>query len=378
MVKYMVIPLSRPMHINFEVVSDCNYHCVFCAAQWEKYQLTPLPTIQIKKIIDKLVNAEVYSIFFTGGEPFIRKDLIEILKYAIDNDMNVTVSTNGSLITKEVAERLNKIGVDEVQVSLHGLEKTHERITKALNSYYLTIRGIKYLHEAGIGVIVASVGMKTNYRELPQLARQVADMGAIAYRVLRLMSNKPELLYQVLGEEESSWLIEELDKVRHEKKIEIEVHVPPGCFHTQYYNPLFFPRFSHAYTSICTACKEGMAILSNGDVVPCIELKEIKLGNILHQDIEEIWNNEKCKEMRAITPSTYTGLCRICPFSHVCYSARCLAYRFNGSLYADDPTCVLIKQSQNNKEIFNRLYGIKLRELKDYADQHTLANIENI
>lgn len=155
-------------------------------------------------------------------------------------------------------------------MSLHGLEKTHERITKVPYSYYLTLRGIKYLHEAGIGVIVASVGMKTNYRELPQLARQVADMGAIAYRVLRLMPNKPELLDQVLEEEESRWLIEELDKVRHEKKIEIEVHVPPGCFHTRYFNPSTFPKFSHAYTSICTACKASMAILSNGDVVPCI------------------------------------------------------------------------------------------------------------
>jgi radical SAM protein with 4Fe4S-binding SPASM domain len=374
----MAISLSRPIHINFEIVSECNYHCVFCAAQWEKYRLTYLPTVQIKKIIDKLVNAEIYSIFFTGGEPFIRKDLIEILKYAVDNGMNVTVSTNGSLITREVAERLNKIGVDEVQVSLHGLEKTHERITKVPNSYYLTLRGIEYLHEAGIGVIVASVGMKTNYRELPQLAREVADMGAIAYRVLRLMPNKPELLDQVLEEEESRWLIEELDKVRHEKKIEVEVHVPPGCFHTRYFNPLLFPKFSHAYTSICTACKASMAILSNGDVVPCIELKEIKLGNILHQDIEEIWNTEKCKEMRNLTPSTYTGLCRICPLRHVCYSARCLAYRFNGSLYADDPTCVLIKQSQNNKEIFDKLSRIKLRELKDYADQHILANTENI
>jgi len=84
------------------------------------------------------------------------------------------------------------------------------------------------------------------------------------------MPNKPELLDQVLEEEESRWLIEELDKVRHEKKIEIEVHVPPGCFHTRYFNPSTFPKFSHAYTSICTACKASMAILSNGDVVPCI------------------------------------------------------------------------------------------------------------
>jgi radical SAM protein with 4Fe4S-binding SPASM domain len=288
--------------------------------------------------------------------------------------VNVTVSTNGSLY-EDVAERLNKI-VDEVQVSLHELEKTHERITKVPNSYYLTLRGI-YLHETGIGVVVASVGMKTNYRELPQLARQVADMGAVAYRVLRLMLNKPELLDQVLEEEESRWLIEELDKVRHEKKID-RGSCPPGCFHTRYFNPLLFPKFSHAYTSICTACKASMAILSNGDVVPCIELKEIKLGNILHQDVEEIWNSEKCKEMRNLTPSTYTGLCRICPLSHVCYSARCLAYRFNGSLYADDPTCVLIKQSQNKKEIFGKLSRIKLRELKDYADQHILANTENI
>jgi len=111
-----------------------------------------LPTMQIKKIIDKLVNVEVYSIFFTGGEPSIRKDL-----------------------------------------------------------------------------------------------------GAIAYRVLRLMPNKPELLDQVLEEEESKWLIEELDKVRHEKKIEIEVHVPPGLFPHTIFQPATFPKvltrlYKHLYS----------------------------------------------------------------------------------------------------------------------------------
>lgn len=331
-----------------------------------------LPTKAVKNIIDKLAEAGIYSIFFTGGEPFIRKDILELLKYAIDYGMNVTTSTNGSLITEDIANKLNKIGLDEIQVSLHGLKETHDKITGIKGAYEKTMNGIKNLIKNNVGVIVASVGMKMNYKELPQLASLLADMGVLAYRVLRLMPNNASLLNQVLDEKEALWLVARLDFVRKEKEIEIDVHVPPGCFHLKYFNPLLFPKFSHAYTSICTACKTSIAILPNGDTVPCIELKEIKLGNILYQDIEEIWNNQKCKELHELTPERYSDFCGICPFRYVCYSARCLAYRFNGSLYADDPTCVLVKASKNRAD-FQKNVSKKLMILSMYAHKHVLA-----
>ena len=77
----------------------------------------------------------------------------------------------------------------------------------------------------------------------------------------------------MLEEEESRWLIEELDKVRHEKKIETEVHVPPGCFHTRYFNPLLFPSSHMPIQASVEHVRRAWLYLSNGMLFLVLNLK---------------------------------------------------------------------------------------------------------
>jgi len=178
-------------------------------------------------------------------------------------------------------------------VSIHGLEITHDRVVRRKGSFRNALKFIRTLTENDIKVIVASVGMKSNYRELPRLAKFLVDHYKIsAFRVLRLMPNVKSLIEEVIGPEECKWLIDKLHKLRDDTGLEVDIHVPPGCLHSFYYNPLFRPKLSHQFVSICTAGKASMAILSDGTVVPCVELKDLICGNILESEIEDIWNSD--------------------------------------------------------------------------------------
>jgi len=173
----------------------------------KKYKKQELSYKQINLITKKLADEGIYSIFYTRGEPFIRDDTIRILKNAIDLGINVTVSTNAQLICDQTAINLSRIGVDEIQVSIHGLEATHDRIVRKRGSFRKALKSIRSLTENEVKVIVASVGMKRNYRELLSLAKFLADHYKIsAFRVLRLMPNDKSLIEVVIGLEECKWL----------------------------------------------------------------------------------------------------------------------------------------------------------------------------
>ena len=97
----------------------------------------------------------------------------------------------------------------------------------------------------------------------------------------------------------------------------------------------------------CPAGKSEFAILPNGDVFPCINLKDnskMYAGNILKDDIQKIWDHPIMVQLRGLTPADYTGICGKCERKNVCYSARCVAYNLTGDLYGDDVSCYKVRE----------------------------------
>lgn len=335
--------LSKPLHVNFEIVGTCNESCTFCAAELTSFPRRGLTSAEIMHVLKELGDNGVYSVFLTGGEPASKKDLPEIIRRAIDLGINVTTATNGTLINRRLAETLKRAGLDEIQVSIHGTPTIHDSITGLSGSYERAVNAVSLLKECGIDPIVASVGMKRNYKSLPALARIVADHGAVAYRILRLMPNRIEMVEEVLGSNEVSWLIDEISSIREETDLELDLHIPSGCVHEQFFDPSKFPTISHPLMSTCTAGKATMAVLADGLAAPCVELKQLPCGNILDLGLEEVWNSPTMNSVRSVTPESYSGECARCQVKNTCYSARCVAYRFDGSILGDDVTCVKLR-----------------------------------
>ncbi len=145
----------------------CNQNCVFCTIALDSG--SDLTTSEVKNRIDFLAKNGSRKIAFTGGEPTMRKDILELIEYSKKNGMQeIEIQTNGILLSdKTYVRKLKKLGVSLVLVALHSHKKDiSERLTRTPNSHAKTIEAIKNMHEQNVGVMISHVICSENYRHL--------------------------------------------------------------------------------------------------------------------------------------------------------------------------------------------------------------------
>ncbi|AGA69742.1 putative heme d1 biosynthesis radical SAM protein NirJ1 [Desulfitobacterium dichloroeliminans LMG P-21439] len=122
----------------------CNLKCVHCymESDAQKYQ-GELTTEEAKRFIDDLADFRVPVLLFSGGEPLIRPDFFELAEYAAAKGIRPTLSTNGTLITREVAQRIKNIGVGYVGISLDGLREVNDRFRGKAGAFQAAMEGIQ-------------------------------------------------------------------------------------------------------------------------------------------------------------------------------------------------------------------------------------------
>ena len=171
-------PVNLPSHllqfsadkkpvVVWNMTRRCNLKCIHCYSNSADIDYPDeLTTEEGKKLIDDLAAFGSPVILFSGGEPLMRKDLLELAQYATDKGMRAVISTNGTLITKEIAAKLQKIGLSYVGVSLDGLEKTHDRFRGKKGAFAAAIEGIRNCREAGIKVGIRFTVNKHNLADV--------------------------------------------------------------------------------------------------------------------------------------------------------------------------------------------------------------------
>jgi len=165
--------------VLWEITNTCNYHCSYCifSSEAKKYD-DELTTDEVKRTIKDLKENNFTYIKFTGGEPFTRKDMTEILKYASELGFDMDISTNASLITDEIAKELRSIKFPMVHVSLDGHDKgTHEYV-RGENTFERTLRGIKYLTKNNIYTRIGTVIYKKNEDKLQEIIELAIQLKA--------------------------------------------------------------------------------------------------------------------------------------------------------------------------------------------------------
>lgn len=344
----MLKNLEKPFHVSFEITSKCDFDCSFCYARLNTTKKPDLSTNGVKKIIKKLADEEIYSLFISGGEPLIRLDFEKIVKYALDLHMNTSISTNGANITKERAKKLIETGIDmkHVQVSIHAPDHTHDYLVRTPGAIESSMAGLKNLIDAGGKPVVAAIVTKQNCNKLPELAKKVTSMGVDHFRILRLMIHSKDMLKQIPSFEMLKKTVEELEKIEKETGAEIAVHAPPGFVEKTDGRKQY--KIVHPLCHTCSAGKIAMGIFSDGTVTPCLELRDKKFecGNLLKDSVDDVWHSDVMEYHRKITPGHYNGQCGVCESKWSCYSARCSAYSIYDDFLADDASCYIL----NNKK----------------------------
>jgi MoaA/NifB/PqqE/SkfB family radical SAM enzyme len=267
------IKLELPLSVSLQITRDCNLKCVYCS---ETNGMPNAPLTEIKEMISSLQG--VKRIIVTGGEPLMRKDLIEVLKIIKEMRFeNISLATNGVLINPYVAENIVGL-VDYVDVTIDGPRKTHNEIR---GDYDAVMNGIKMLSNVGVAFSLVTVLFNKNADSILYIC-QLAD--ALGARQLKIVTPIPKGRGKEVNSEllSSDQLFAIFQRVRSEKE-----------------RNGWMVRIA---LTDWNRVGEGHAILvhPNGDVVaspvPSKEKCVLLLGNILKENIGSIWRKYPYKE----------------------------------------------------------------------------------
>ena len=156
----------------------CNLKCRHCYmnSDAQKYE-GELTTEEAKRFIDDLAEFNVPVLLFSGGEPLMRKDFFELAEYAAAKGIRPTLSTNGTLITCEVAERIKKIGVGYVGISLDGLQEVNDKFRGKEGAFQAAMEGIQNCVAVGQRVGLRFTINHHNLQELDRIFDFIEEKG---------------------------------------------------------------------------------------------------------------------------------------------------------------------------------------------------------
>jgi Fe-coproporphyrin III synthase len=178
MVSYTAYPdVPRPV-VVWNCTRQCNLSCIHCyASAGNKAIPDEMNTGQGMRLIEDLSDFGVPVILFSGGEPLLRKDLFDLASYAVKQKIRVALSTNGTLITGEIADALGNIGFAEVGISLDGIGEGNDRMRGKEGAFEKALQGIRNCVKYGIRVSLRLTITGHNHEEIPAIFRLVEEEG---------------------------------------------------------------------------------------------------------------------------------------------------------------------------------------------------------
>lgn len=174
-----------PLRVMFELTYGCNFKCPHCYIPdgYKNKKDAELKTGDVFLILDQLADIGCFYLGFTGGEPFLRKDIFDILWHAKKKGFQVIVYTNGSLIDEKKAGQLKRVKPNKIDITIPSLSRpSFERLTGVKGWYQRVFNGVRLLSEAGVQMGFKSCVLKGNEDEIKKLRAFAASFRS-RYRV---------------------------------------------------------------------------------------------------------------------------------------------------------------------------------------------------
>ncbi|MBM4396610.1 MAG: radical SAM protein [Deltaproteobacteria bacterium] len=163
---------------------NCNNRCVFCVQGNKREKFGNKETAEVRRLLEE-ARRDSDAIVFTGGEVTVRRDLIEIVRYAKElGYRSIQIQTNGRMLAyRKLCEDLIAAGANEFSPALHGhVPELHDMLTRASGSFVQTVRSIRNLKDLGQNVLTNTVVTRSNYRNLPEIAGLLVSLGVDQYQ----------------------------------------------------------------------------------------------------------------------------------------------------------------------------------------------------
>lgn len=345
--------------VVWNMTRRCNLKCVHCYAKaLEVEGKDAITTAQAKAIIDDLAAYGAPVMLFSGGEPLVRQDLVELAKHATHTGMRAVISTNGTLITQEKARELKEVGLSYVGISLDGLEEIHDRFRAVPGSFRKALQGIENCQAEGLKVGLRFTINKRNVGEVPgifQLLRDREVPRACFYHLV-YSGRGSELIEEDLDHTQTRALLDLImDETRalydaglHKEILTVDNHAD---------GPYVWMRLAREDKKRADAVFELLQYNegnSTGRGIGCISWdgsvhadqfwRNHTFGNVLERPFSQIWEDPSIELLHKLKDKKpfVKGRCALCRFLPICggnFRARAEAYY--GDIWAQDPACYL-------------------------------------
>jgi radical SAM protein with 4Fe4S-binding SPASM domain len=317
-----------PVLSEIALTYRCQNRCLFCYAESPKRgeKIAEMSTAEVKQVIDRIFDeAHCPTVSFTGGEPTLRKDLVELIAYGKAKGMRVNLITNGlRCADADFVQGLKLAGLDSAQVSLEGPRpEVHDAVVRHAGAFEKTTRAVHVLRAAGIHTHTNTTICGSNRAHLMELVDYIADELHSEYFSMNVVISTGTALHH--GEQDVTYtevapLIERVQERAKERGVRLVWYSPtPYCI----FNPV-----THGLGSKSCACVDGLlSVAPDGELLPCSSY-ERGIGNLLRRPFAELWYSAQARYWRGkrfVPPA-----CQRCEIKHICCGACPLYWEAHG------------------------------------------------
>jgi radical SAM protein with 4Fe4S-binding SPASM domain len=347
--------IGYPGHPVWEVTGACNLRCIHCHAVSGEADSSELTTDEGKKLIDMLAAvSEFRTLIYTGGEPLVRPDIFELLRYSQQAGLANIIATNGTLIDEEMAFKLKDHGVICNAISIDAADRqTHDAIRNKPGAFDLALRAIEATKKAGILLQINTTAMEYNMPHLPELIDFADNCGAGIMLMYQLVAvgRGEKIEKATLKKSANKYLSELIAEKQKTAKAIIEPVAGP-----QYWPYLLekngirdgkLLQLAGNFFHGCAAGRGFVYIKANGDVWPC-PFVEVNAGNIREKSFQDIYADAPVFQQLRRRETLLKGVCGDCSYKKICGGCRGRALAYSGDYLAEDPRC-FIRETQISK-----------------------------
>jgi SynChlorMet cassette radical SAM/SPASM protein ScmE len=342
-------PLELPIHLaSILVTKRCNMSCLHCCTK-SPINGPELSLSEIKQAILDLKKYGVFEIAITGGEPFLRDDIFEILKFAKKHGFYLIVTTNCTLIDDKVIKKLKRLSQVDMRVSLDGsTPEINDRI-RGEGSFEKMMTGIKRLNDAGFILTGKTVVTRYNLDDLFNIADLAKKLKFKKMRFTTLLaSGSAKKNLEDIGIREHDFpKVRRITKRLLEKYGSIAVGSLIEIYQRMEKLKNLRKKFPHStqagFIGKCSAGNSCVAVRSDGEVVPCTFLLDMPCGSLRKKSFGKIWESSPVlKHLRSSERPSLDTLaeCKGCKYKAFCNGfCRAMSYNRNGLIDGFSTEC---------------------------------------
>jgi Fe-coproporphyrin III synthase len=345
--------------VVWNVTKRCNLRCVHCYSHSEDRSYAgELSLDEGKALIEDLAEFGSPVMLFSGGEPLIRPDILQLIRYATEKGMRAVVSTNGTLITEALAEKLKEIGLSYVGISLDGLEEVHDTFRGIPGTFGRVMDAIGHCQAAGLKVGLRFTINKRNFQDIPGIFDLVEqrNIPRICFYHLVYAGRGTELVEEDLDHVQTREVVDLImDRTRklHDSGMPVEVLTVDN--HAD--GPYLYLRMRNEDPE---RAEEVLKLLrmnegnNSGRGIGCVSWdgavhadqfwRHQSFGNVRQKRFSEIWTDPSDEFLMKLKEKKkhVTGRCAQCRWLDVCGgNFRVRAEAIHGDVWAPDPACYL-------------------------------------